>query len=41
MKPLDRNPVRKGRSAAQFRNNVRTTHPANMNIVPMRGGWRM
>lgn len=41
MKPLKRKPVSKSASAAQFRSNTRTTKAANMQVTPMRGGWRL
>jgi len=36
-----RSHVHKGKSAQQFRHNVGTTHPKNMAMRPMRGGWRL
>lgn len=41
MKPVSRYPVNKGRSAGQFKRNVRTTAAANVANGPMRGGWRL
>lgn len=41
MKPLARKPVSKGRSAAKFRRDISTVKAANMQIGPMRGGWRL
>nr|QJB19447.1 MAG: hypothetical protein [Microvirus sp.] len=40
MKPLSRSGVSIGRSAGQFKRNVRTTAGANVS-APMRGGWRL
>ncbi|QXP08390.1 MAG: hypothetical protein [Arizlama microvirus] len=33
--------VNKGNSAKQFRHNVGRTHPRNIKMQPMRGGWRL
>lgn len=33
--------VNKGRSAKNFRSNVRKTHPKNVAMRPQRGGWRL
>lgn len=41
MKPLKRKPVNKYKSAQQFKRNVQTTKAANVQAMPMRGGWRM
>jgi hypothetical protein len=41
MKPLSRKSVNKQRSAKRFKGNVRKTKAANMNLNPMRGGWRL
>lgn len=41
MRPLKRNGVSKGRSAAKFRNQMRRTKAPNMIQGPMRGGWRL
>ena len=41
MKPISRHGVHKGKSASKFRHQVSRTHPRNMRIQPMRGGWRL
>jgi len=41
MRPLSRKPVNKMRSAKRFKTHVKRTKAANMNINPMRGGWRL
>lgn len=41
MKPVRRMAVSKGRSSSQFRRNVGRTKAANLQINPMRGGWRL
>jgi hypothetical protein len=41
MKPLSRHKVSKYRSASKFKRNVRKTKAANMQLNPMRGGWRL
>lgn len=41
MRPVKRYPVNKGRSAGKFRRNVSRTKAANLQAVPMRGGWRL
>lgn len=33
--------VSKGRSAAKFRGDTARTHPKNMAMKPLRGGWRL
>lgn len=33
--------VHKGKSARHFRSAVGQTHPKNMRLAPMRGGWRL
>lgn len=38
---MKRRPVNKRHSAAQFRNDARTTKAANMQARPMRGGIRL
>lgn len=40
MKPLNRRPVRKGKSVKNFKHHVRKTKAANL-ARPMRGGIRM
>ena len=40
MRPVSRSPVNKHRSARQFQRNTRTVAAANMQMGPMRGGWR-
>lgn len=40
MRPLRRQPVNKGRSAAQFRKNASRTKVPNMAPPPNRGGYR-
>lgn len=41
MRPVSRSHVNKHASARQFKRNVRTVAAANMQIGPMRGGWRL
>lgn len=41
MRPLARKPVNKKYSAKRFKSHVKRTKAANMNINPMRGGWRL
>ena len=41
MRPLARKPVSKYKSAKRFKSHVKRTKAANMNINPMRGGWRL
>ena len=41
MKPVSRHPVNKHKSAKQFGHHTRTVAAANMQIGPMRGGWRL
>lgn len=41
MRPVSRSPVNKHRSARQFQRNTRTVAAANMQMGPMRGGWRL
>lgn len=41
MRPIRRFRVSKGRSAGHFRSNVSRTHPLNVKVVPMRGGFRI
>lgn len=36
-----RHPVNKYRSAKHFRRDVSKTHPANLQMQPRRGGWRL
>lgn len=36
-----RTSVNKGVSAKQFRGNVSRTHPKNIRVMPMRGGYRL
>lgn len=36
-----RRPVNKYRSAKGFRRNVSKTHRKNMQMKPLRGGWRL
>lgn len=33
--------VHKGHSAKSFKHKVSTTHPKNVILKPMRGGWRL
>lgn len=39
MRPLNRRPVNKNKSARTFRNNTRKTKAAN--LMPNRGGYRL
>lgn len=41
MRPLYRSGVNKGRSARKFRSQVKRTKGANIQMGPMRGGWRL
>lgn len=41
MKPVARHGVNKHKSAKSFRKNARTTAAANVQMGPMRGGWRL
>ncbi|WNK14768.1 MAG: hypothetical protein [Microvirus sp.] len=41
MRPVSRHHVNKHKSARSFRGKVATTHPKNMSLRPMRGGWRL
>jgi len=41
MRPVKRYPVNKRHSASKFRRNVSHTKAANVQAVPMRGGWRL
>lgn len=41
MRPVKRSHVNKSRSARSFRHKVGTTHPKNVAMRPMRGGWRL
>lgn len=41
MKPLKRSPVNKRRSARKFRSQSKRTKAPNLNVNPMRGGWRL
>lgn len=41
MRPLKRGGVNKRHSAKKFRKNVSRTKAANMQVMPMRGGWRL
>lgn len=41
MRPVQRRPVSKGKSARQFRHKVSRVHGKNMAGAPMRGGWRL
>lgn len=41
MRPLNRKPVSKYRSAKAFKRDVKTTKAANVQVTPMRGGWRL
>lgn len=41
MRPVKRVGVDKYVSAGQFRRNVGKTHPHNVRLAPMRGGWRL
>lgn len=36
-----RKPVHKSSSARKFRGSVSKTHPKNMRMAPMRGGFRL
>lgn len=36
-----RRPVHKGKSSAHFRHSISKTHPKNVKVRPMRGGWRL
>lgn len=36
-----RSGLNKGKSARKFRRDVSKTHPKNMAMRPMRGGWRL
>lgn len=41
MRPVYRKPVRKSKSARNFRGNVSRTKAANLRTNPMRGGFRI
>lgn len=41
MRPLKRHGVNKRRSAGKFRGQVGRTKMANVQVMPMRGGWRL
>lgn len=41
MKPVSRHHVHKGKSAGQFRRNVKTVAAANLKMGLQRGGWRL
>lgn len=41
MKPLNRKPVNKHHSAKKFASHTRHTKAPNMQMAPMRGGWRL
>lgn len=41
MRPLKRSGVSKFKSAGKFRKHVGRTKAANMQVTPMRGGWRL
>lgn len=41
MKPVSRHHVNKRHSAKQFGHHTRTVAAANIQIGPMRGGWRL
>lgn len=41
MRPLNRKPVSKSRSARKFRAGAGRTKSINMKMAPMRGGWRL
>lgn len=41
MKPLTRHPVNKHKAAAKFRSHGTHTKAANLQVTPMRGGWRL
>lgn len=41
MKPVSRRPVNKTMSAKRFGRDTRTVAAANMQVNPMRGGWRL
>lgn len=41
MKPLTRHSQNKRAAAGHFRHNVQHTKAANMQVNPMRGGWRL
>lgn len=41
MKPVSRGHVNKHKSAKSFARNTRTTKSANVQMGPMRGGWRL
>jgi hypothetical protein len=41
MKPVSRRPVHKGHSAKRFGKDTRTVAAANVQHMPMRGGWRL
>lgn len=41
MKHSHRHAVSKGKSAAKFRHGASKTHPRNMQMRPMRGGFRL
>lgn len=41
MRPVKRYSVDKRHSASKFRRNVSRTKAANLQAMPMRGGWRL
>lgn len=41
MKPLTRHKVNKHKAAGKFKHQVQHTKAANLNVTPMRGGWRL
>lgn len=41
MRPVSRYPVQKASSARKFRHHVGRTRAANVQAMPMRGGWRL
>ena len=41
MKPVSRHHVNKHKSAKQFGHHTRTVAAANVQHMPMRGGWRL
>lgn len=41
MRPVKRYGVNKRASAGKFRSGVSRTKAANLNVTPMRGGWRL
>lgn len=41
MRPVKRHSVNKHKSAKAFNRSSKTTSAANLQLTPMRGGWRL